>query len=437
MHGVPRPPPLPGDEGRAATGPGRRFPEDRGRGAGDLRPRRGAQVGLLPRHRGIALHEPRGSGGPRGGHPLRNDAEHLRQVDHRRGEPGRPGRDRGVPDAERAHPLARLRRRGGRRPGRGAFGPRKGPRDRAGGDVRGRDRLRAGPAPLPEGAHPVRDPLPRPGGPHDVPRNPHGPRHRRAGHEGDPDRRERHRDELPDERPVRRGVRPLPRLHRGRDEDRAPRAGPHRDEGDPRPPDQLDLHRLRRRGAAGPARPRREARGHPGGAAPGDHAARDLHHLALRRGHERVHLHRGGREERSGRPGAAQAAEGELRRHDRSTSAPIRSTRGPSAARTSPCGPSSTKRCVTGRRGIHDRFHRRRRRIRSHQDRAVPRGRGKERVALPLGRPHPAAEHVRPRRGVDDSPSSSRRGSRGTTSTTSRPPARGKACRARRGTSTR
>ena len=59
------------------------------RGAEDLRPRRGAQVGLLPRHRGVALHEPRGSGEPRGGHPLRNDAEHLRQVDHRRGEPGR------------------------------------------------------------------------------------------------------------------------------------------------------------------------------------------------------------------------------------------------------------------------------------------------------------------------------------------------------------
>jgi len=52
-------------------------------------------------------------------------------------------------------------------------------------------------------------------------------------------------------------------------------------------------------------------------AAPGDHAARDLHHLALRRGHERVHLHRGGRQERRGRPRAAQAAEGELRRHDR------------------------------------------------------------------------------------------------------------------------
>ena len=44
-------------------------------------------------------------------------------------------------------------------------------------------------AALLEGAYPLRDPLPRPRRTHDAPGDPHRARHRRAGHQGHPDRR--------------------------------------------------------------------------------------------------------------------------------------------------------------------------------------------------------------------------------------------------------
>ena len=74
--------------------------------------------------------------------------------------------------------------------------------------------------------------------------------------------------------------------------------GPARDEGDQDGAHQLDLHGVRRRRAARPALARREARGHPGRAAPRDHPARDVDPRALGRHPQRVHLHRRRGEER-------------------------------------------------------------------------------------------------------------------------------------------
>ena len=65
----------------------------------------------------------------------------------------------------------------------------------------------------------------------------------------------------------------------------AARAWPDGHEVDALGADQFDLHRLRRRRIARPPGPGRESRGYPGRAAPGDHPARDVDHLALRRYH--------------------------------------------------------------------------------------------------------------------------------------------------------
>ncbi len=137
---------------------------------------------------------------------------------------------------------------------RGRVCGRQGPRAA----LHGRHRLRPRAAALPEGADPLRDPLPRPRGARDVPGHAHGARHRRPGHEGDPGGRAGHRHELPDERPVRRGVRALPRLHRRRDEPRPPRARAAGRDVEAVREDQLDVHGVRRSGAA--RAPRRWAR---------------------------------------------------------------------------------------------------------------------------------------------------------------------------------
>ena len=64
------------------------------------------------------------------------------------------------------------------------------PRHRHGGDLRRRHGLRARAAAVLEGAHPLRDPVPRPGRARDVPEHRDGARHRRPGHQGDPGRQE-------------------------------------------------------------------------------------------------------------------------------------------------------------------------------------------------------------------------------------------------------
>jgi hypothetical protein len=101
------------------------------------------------------------------------------------------------------------------------------------------------------GAHPLRDPLPRPGRARDVPGT------RTVLDIGGQDTKAiqvdgGHRRELPDERPLRRRLRPLPRLHRRRDEHGPARAGADGDEVDQGDPHQLDLHGVRRRRAARP-----------------------------------------------------------------------------------------------------------------------------------------------------------------------------------------
>ena len=91
-------------------------------------------------------------------------------------------------------------------------------RGRLGGNLSGRHRLRPRDAAVLQGAYPLGNPLPRPRRPHDVSADAHGARHRRPGHQGHPDRRARYRRQLPDERPLRGGLRPLSRLYRRRDE---------------------------------------------------------------------------------------------------------------------------------------------------------------------------------------------------------------------------
>ena len=120
------------NQGRAAPGPGDPFSgRSRWRRRRSTPPARRASrtsSATSPDARFMKLRPARRH---RGGHPLRNDAEHLRQVDHRRGSArSTRTRPRGIRTrCGAAPPLARLRRRGGRRPGRGAFGPREGPRD--------------------------------------------------------------------------------------------------------------------------------------------------------------------------------------------------------------------------------------------------------------------------------------------------------------------
>ena len=81
-----------------------------------------------------------------------------------------------------ALPETRSKRDGGGR------ADQAGARHRDGGDLRRRHRLRPRTAALQQGAHPQRDPVPRPGRARDVPGHRHRARHRRAGHQGDPGR---------------------------------------------------------------------------------------------------------------------------------------------------------------------------------------------------------------------------------------------------------
>ena len=124
----------------------------------------------------------------------------------------------------------------------------------------------------------------------------------------------RHRRKLPDERPLRRGLRTLSRLHRRRNEHGPARARSHGDEIDQDYPHQFDVHGLRRRGAARPAVARRQARGHHGRPAPRHHPARDVDPCALRRHPRRIHVHRRRGEERSRGQGAEGPRSRELRR---------------------------------------------------------------------------------------------------------------------------
>ena len=158
-----------------------------------------------------------------GGHPLRLPAQRLRSLDHRGREP-RLRRLDPPPPARRPGAGIRGAARDGE-PARGRRGPDQGhPRHRHGGDLHRRHRLRPRPPAVQQGAHPLGDPLPRARRPHDVPGDGDRARHRRPGHEGDPGRPAGHRRELPDERPLRGGLRALPRLHRRRDEHGAARA---------------------------------------------------------------------------------------------------------------------------------------------------------------------------------------------------------------------
>ena len=94
-----------------------------------------------------------------------------------------------------------------------------------------------------------------------------------------------HRHQLPDERPLRRRLRPLPRLHRRRDEPRPARARAagacrrtQRGAASTRTCTVFAGAELRERLSLG-----REARGHPGRPAPRDHPARDVAARALGR----------------------------------------------------------------------------------------------------------------------------------------------------------
>ena len=274
---------------------------------------------------------------------LRAAAQRLRQVDHRRGEPAAVGRlERQVPP--RARPRPRRRWRDPDRVDRRAADDREHARHRSRGDLPGRHRLRPRHAAVLQGAHPLGDPLSRPRRAHDVPEDAHRARHRRPGHQGHPGRPQRHRRELPDERPLCGRLRALSRLHRRRDEHGPARARAAGDEIRPAGAHQLDLHGVRRRRAARPAVARREARGHPGRAAPRHHPAGDLDHLALGRRHRRVHLHRRRGQERGGRARAAASSSRRTTATSPSTSTRSRSTPARSAR------PSSRAARITDRR---------------------------------------------------------------------------------------
>ena len=182
-------------------------------------PRRQAQIRLLPRHRRLALHgDQPGDREAASGSPTISCSTSTtrRSSTWRTGRRAEDMRDKFLRALDRvAAELAgdqvgmtdQVCRPGAR-----------GARDSARGHLSRRHRLRPRDAALLQGAHPLGDPLPRTGRPHDVSRDPHRARHRRPGHQGDPGRRQRHRRELPDERPLRRRLRPLSRLHRRRDE---------------------------------------------------------------------------------------------------------------------------------------------------------------------------------------------------------------------------
>ncbi len=185
----------------------------------------------------------------------------------------------------------------------------------------------------------------------------HRARHRRSGHQGDPGRRRRHRHQLPDERPLRGRLRPLPRLHRRRDEHRPARA-----------------RTARRAEHAAGARSTPPAPSSPGpSCASGCRSARGARtsspasigpiilramRLLARSGgiQRRVHLHRrGGAQPGRGHRRCASCAR-RTTASARSTSPPTASTPARSAPRSSPSGSAA-----------HDRHRRDRRRLRRGQ----------------------------------------------------------------------
>ena len=282
--------------------------------------------------------------------------------------------------------------------------------------------------------------MPRARRPRDVSGHGHRAGHRRPGHQGDPGRPGRHRRELPDERPLRRRLRALPRLHRRRDEHGPARAGPDGDEVDQDHPHQLDLHRVRRRRAARPAQPGRQARGHHGRPAPRHHPARHVDPGALGRHPRPVHLHRRRRQERGRGEGAEGPGERELRRaaaqhrpgfdlHRRARRRHVRLARGGRRRQ----GSGSRK----PRGNEHDPHHRHRHRLRRRQEHPVPGGERQVRMAGQALRAHP------PARPHDAGAGRARRRARGgqavrrTTSTTSPPPAKARTSSSRPATSIR
>ena len=290
------------------------FRAPQGGGARAVRGRRQAQERLLPRHRrqpvpGRSARTVSKDAGTRYDFLLNVFDRSIIEVENRV-----------YADSIRRHLLAALEQHvrrpagngGAAHPGRGADQGHPGHRD--GRDLRGRHRLRPRAPAVLEGACALGDPVPRARRARDVSRHGHRAGHRRPGHQGDPGRPGRHRRELPDERPLRGGLRALPRLHRRRDEHGPARAGPHGDEVDQDDPHQLHLHRVRRRRAARPPQPGRQARGHHGRPAPLHHPARHVDPGALGRRARPVHLHRRRRQERGRGEVAEGAGEGELRR---------------------------------------------------------------------------------------------------------------------------
>ena len=187
---------------------------------------------LLPRHRRQPVPGHRRSGGQGSRHPLRLPAQRVRPLDHRSREPRLWRLDQAPPAGGAGAHLHRAARDRGTR-ARRCEAPIKGILDTeleetyVVGTGYGRARL-----PFSKEHIRSRDPVPRPGRARDVPGHRHRARHRRPGHQGDPGRPGRHRRELPDERPLRRRLRALPRLHRRRDEHGPARARAAGDEVD-------------------------------------------------------------------------------------------------------------------------------------------------------------------------------------------------------------
>ena len=283
-------------------------------GAVALRARRQAQVGLLPRHRRLALSRPCRGGRARGGPALRAAAQRLRQVDHRRGKPAAGRRARATSSAARS-PACSPRTASVKT---GSTDVPQTIEDTLGIDLEETYLVGTGygRVTLPFSKEHIRSEILCHGlGAHMM-----YPKTRTVLDIGGQDTKGiqvdangivenfqmndrcaagcgRYLGYIADE--MNMGLHEL---------------GPHGDEVGPAGAHQLDLHGVRRRRAARPPVARREARGHPGRPAPRHHPARDLDHLALGRRHRRVHLHRRRRQERGGGARAAQAHQGELRR---------------------------------------------------------------------------------------------------------------------------
>ncbi len=203
----------------------------------------------------------------------------------------------------RADPRGPPRRVGRKRPGAVARGG--GARSRLAGAEHtghGGHGVRAPTPALPGGEHPVGDTLPWPRSAPRLPQDAHHPRHRRPGYEGHPGGRRGRRHLLPHERPVRRGVRPLPGIHRRRtlhvrEGPRAPGV-----QGRQVHPHLLHVHRLRGRRTSRPPQPGGEEGKHPGGPPPRHRPEGLLAPGALGRREGAVHLHGRRGEKRGGGP---------------------------------------------------------------------------------------------------------------------------------------